>query len=144
MRQNIDDNPDNKQIPCYICVMIRYTASVYGINNHIMHIIEPLSQGGLEGLKPFQPFPPLYYPPPPFGFENLTTVLHQRNDVKLLSTSGTEKAICNLHRPVGSYGDSKGVFQPSTYPPIWWHFLPYKRWKKLNIFGLPTHLFLST
>ena len=25
-----------------------------------------------------------------------------------------------------------------------WHFLPYKHWQKVNIFGLPTHLYLST
>ena len=33
--------------------------SVYGINNHIMHIIEPSSEGGPEGLKPSAP--PLKY-----------------------------------------------------------------------------------
>ena len=28
--------------------------------------------------------------------------------------------------------------------PLCWHFIPYKHWRKVNISGLPTHLFLST
>ena len=28
--------------------------------------------------------------------------------------------------------------------PLRWHFLPNKSWQKVKIFGLPTHLFLST
>ena len=31
----------------------------------------------------------------------------------------------------------------TTYP-LSWQFLPYKHWQKVNIFWLPTHLFLST
>ena len=34
------------------------------------------------------------------------------------------------------------VFLPLT--PLLWHFLPHKRCQKMYIFGLPTHLFLST
>ena len=33
-----------------------------------------------------------------------------------------------------------GLFWPPT--PLRWHFLPYKRWQKQDIFGLPTHLLL--
>ena len=35
-----------------------------------------------------------------------------------------------------------GFFWPPTHLRL--HFLPYKRWRKIDILGLPTHLFLST
>ena len=39
-----------------------------------------------------------------------------------------------------------GFFWPPAPLPkyLCWHFLPYNCWQKVNIFGLPTHLFLST
>ena len=36
------------------------------------------------------------------------------------------------------------AFFDHLLPYLCWHFLPYNCWQKVNIFGLPTHLFLST
>ena len=35
------------------------------------------------------------------------------------------------------------AFFDHLLPYLCWHFLPYNCWQKVNIFGLPTHLFLS-
>ena len=42
-------------------------------------------------------------------------------------------------RGVSNYIDKVFGFWPSTYP-LSWHFLPYKCWQKVNIFGLPKYV----
>ena len=41
----------------------------------------------------------------------------------------------------GSFYKFLAYFDP--LPPLPWHFLPYKCWQKVDIFELPTLLFLS-
>ena len=130
---------------CYTLWLIYYMIIKPLLKNKIFHYIGIKSKG-------LQQYPGLFLYlnwdlPIKCSMKFKTILFVEKKNQKKIDT---KSFLCWLHHSMKIHwprwsslrGQVFGFFWPPT--PLGWQFLSYKLWQKVDIFGLPTNLFLST